>query len=559
MLLTCICVPAHGQQVPSREPGDRRLDLERQMQQRKQSPEFNLPPIEEPQKSDAIPTELNIKLEGFEFEGNTVFSDEELSGLLQAHLNRKITTVDLEEIRLAITNLYIENGYINSGALIPDQDLENNILKLTVVEGQLTNINLQNEGRLNPSYITGRVSPDPSAPLNLKNLQERLYILQQNPRIKRINASLGPGVQRGESTLDIAVEEEKPYSLFVELNNYRPPSIGEGQVVVGFTHLNLSGRGDALQLFYNGTEGSNAGTLVYEHPISKHDTSLNLDLYYSKSEVVEEPFDDLDLHSEAWSVDASIVHPFLKTSSEEYLVEFVLSREHTESFLGPDPTSCISRDGSCDVTALRLNQTALWHDRGEVISFRNAISVGVNAFNSTIFTEDENDVPEATRHDVVADSRFTSWLLQFQWAKRFTPYRIQGIFRADWQMAMDPLLPMEQFVVGGVYTVRGYRENQFVRDNGLVSSLEGRIPIFRSDSAKHEILAMAFSDYGRSWNHGEEDKAVDIYSVGLGLRWTYTEWAFAQVYWGYRLKDIPNPDNSLQDDGFHLALRVNAL
>jgi hemolysin activation/secretion protein len=213
--------------------------------------------------------------------------------------------------------------------------------------------------------------------------------------------------------------------------------------------------------------------------------------------------------------------------------------------------------GACDVSALRFIQTSLWHSHKEVFSFRQVVSVGVNAVNSTIFTGDESKVNAFNKHDIVADSRFSSWLLQAQWAKRFSPLNIQTIIRADGQLAFDYLLAMEQFSIGGAYTVRGYRENQFVRDNGVLASFETRLPVYHT--TKQQFFTMVFADYGNAWNYKDKDNAEEISSVGFGLRWSYTDWVSAQVYWAHQLREIKYDSDAWQDDGFHVAVRVNAL
>ena len=558
IMLGSVNIQVLAQSTPPKRPDDTRPDVQEELEKPKEQPQLTLPPIEELPEPTPVPGILKFQLSGFDFEGNAVFSDEELKDLVKDFIGREITTTDLERIRLTITNYYINNGYINSGAVIPDQDLQNNILKLKITEGRLTTINLQNDGRLKPSYLTGRIAPDPEKPLNIGALQENLYLLQQNPRIKRINASLGPGAQRGESILDIRVTEDKPYALSVEFNNYRPPSIGEKQGEVRFSHLNITGAGDSIDLIYDGTEGLNSGYMLYKYPILKNDTTLNLELERTESKVIEEEFKDLDLTSDSWSVNAGFTYPLYTSIYAENSIEFKFSRRHSESFLGNNLMQCQAH-GACDVSALRFIQSALWHNRNEVFSFRQVVSVGVNAVNSTIFTGDETKVNAFNKHDIVADSRFAAWLLQAQWAKRFSPLNLQTIIRADAQIAFDYLLAMEQFSVGGAYTVRGYRENQYVRDNGVLASFETRIPVYQSDSSKQQVFTMVFADYGNAWNYKDQDNADEISSVGLGLRWTYTDRATAQVYWAHQLREIEYPGDAWQDDGFHVAIRVNAL
>jgi hemolysin activation/secretion protein len=136
--------------------------------------------------------------------------------------------------------------------------------------------------------------------------------------------------------------------------------------------------------------------------------------------------------------------------------------------------------------------------------------------------------------------------------------------RANTQLTDDPLLPIEQFAVGGANTVRGYRENQLVRDNGVVASIEFRLPLYPLSlpfaSAETAVLQLApFFDYGAAWNHDESKD--EISSIGVGLVWEPTPWLSAQVYYGYRLNSVVDPedDDDLQDHGisFRLAIRAS--
>ena len=551
-----ISANAVAQEPALKRPGDTRPDVEKQIETPEQKPQLTLPPIEELPETAPVPGLLKIKLSGFEFEGNTVYSDADLQALLKDFLNRYITTAELEQIRLKVTNQYINNGYINSGALIPDQDLKNDILKIKIVEGHLTTINLQNDGRLNKDYLTGRISPDRQRPLNIGDLQERLYLLQQNPRIKRINAALGPGAKRGDGVLDIHVAEENPYSLTVEFNNYRPVSVGEKQGELHFNDLNLSGAGDTLDVIYDGTQGLNAGDIMYAYPVAPNDAVIKVETNYTESNVVQDEFKDLDISSKAWSASLGVAYPFQLSRFGSYVAELKLDRRYSESLLSDSPLSCGYSDGKCNVTALRLSQTALWHNNTDVVSFRQVLSMGLHAWHASIYKG--QDIPPGQTEDrYTADGRFTAWLLQFQWAKRYSPLKLQSIFRTDMQLAFDPLLSMEQFAVGGAYSVRGYRENQYVSDNGLVSSLEFRYPVYHT--ARQEVQVMTFYDYGQSWNYNERMQQHVLSSVGLGLRYTFTDWVTAQMYWGEKIKDAQNDTSAWQDKGFHVSIRVNAL
>jgi len=199
-------------------------------------------------------------------------------------------------------------------------------------------------------------------------------------------------------------------------------------------------------------------------------------------------------------------------------------------------------NGEGKITALRLIGDWVEQQLDQVFAIRSTLSWGIDAFDAT----DNNFKP---------DGQFFSWLGQFQWARRFGSNRNEMIFRTDCQLASDPLLPMEQFAVGGIRTVRGYPVNTLVRDNAVVMSGELRQPLYGLADGLRGFEVAAFVDYAQAWNHGGSTPPPrDISSVGLGVRWDPNPNLHAELYWGYRLRKIENPTDNLLDYGINFAL-----
>src|SRR5262249_28606571 len=158
------------------------------------------------------------------------------------------------------------------------------------------------------------------------------------------------------------------------------------------------------------------------------------------------------------------------------------------------------------------------------------------------------------------DSEYLAWLGQLQWAYLLPDplLRTEMLARVDAQTSDDALLGIEKFSVGGARTVRGYRENQFVRDNGVVASLELPIPIWHDAGRRPVVQIAPFFDYGRSWDHGASRDAEHIASVGIGLRMALVSWLHGELYWGHALNHVPEVGDDLQNDGIHLALTAVA-
>ncbi|WP_071189502.1 POTRA domain-containing protein [Trichormus sp. NMC-1] len=102
------------------------------------------PPIPQPGEiSPQIPG--TIRVEGVEFEGNTAFSDRQLAEVTKPFTDREITFGELIAIETAITQKYVEAGYINSGAVISANQTfprEGGVVKIQIIEGELTENNI---------------------------------------------------------------------------------------------------------------------------------------------------------------------------------------------------------------------------------------------------------------------------------------------------------------------------------------------------------------------------------------------------------------------------------
>lgn len=128
-------------------------------------------------------------------------------------------------------------------------------------------------------------------------------------------------------------------------------------------------------------------------------------------------------------------------------------------------------------------------------------------------------------------------------------------------MASDRLFSLEQFSVGGRFSVRGYRENQLVRDNAFLWSVESRIPLFPETLGPNWVLQAApFIDVGRAWNaRGGTPDPDTLASIGLGLRASIYNRAQFSIYWGLPLNHVPTNGGNIQDDGIHMQLVIAVL
>lgn len=521
-----------------------------------------LPPLEDllppsrptPTPSESIPGKLpeTIIVERFEVIGSTVFSPEELALVLAKFTNRPISLTEVFQARTAITELYIKKGYITSGAYIPAQTMQSGVVTIQVVEGKLEDIQVTGTRRLKRNYIRSRLAIATEPPLNRERLLKALQLLQLNPLIQNLSAELTAGTRPATSILQIQIQEAKSFSSQIVLDNRRSPSVGNFRRRLQVNQANLLGFGDGLSLAYTNTDGSNAFDANYTFPLNSRNGTLSFYYGTTSSEIIERPFNFLDIQSASRYYELTFRQPVIQTPTQEFALGFTASRRESEASYNPGeigrigfPSIGADDEGRTRVSALRFFQEWTARNSREVIAARSQFNIGLGALGATI-----NSNPP--------DSRFFSWQGQAQWVRLLAPDTVL-LLRADMQLASTALLPLEQIGLGGLDSVRGYRQDFLLTDNGAFASAEVQVPILRVREIDGVLQIIPFVDFGVGWNSSDKDNPNPntLASAGLGLRWSQSDRFTARLDWGIPLISVDSRERTWQENGLYFSIQYN--
>ncbi|NES22138.1 MAG: ShlB/FhaC/HecB family hemolysin secretion/activation protein [Symploca sp. SIO3E6] len=490
-----------------------------------------------------------IIIEQFKVVGSTVFSAEELAAVLEPFTGDTISFPELLQAQAAITELYRKQGYITSGAFTPPQSLQGGTITIQVVEGEVEAIKIHNTRRLNPSYISSRVELGTTTPLNQEQLLEKLQLLQLNPLIENLQVELAAGSSPGKSVLEVNIEEASAFASELSLDNQRSPSVGSLRRRLQVSHGNLVGFGDRFDFSFFNTEGSNSlENISYNFPINPRNGTIAFSHSRGISNVIEEPFNILDIESKSRTYELTYRQPLSQTPTEELALGLTASRQEVQTLLGidnigPFPLSDGADDnGEIKISAVRFFQEYSKRSSQDILAARSQFSFGIGVFGATI-------------NDSEPDSEFFSWRAQAQYLRLLTS-DITLLLRSDLQWSNEPLVALEQFSLGGHFNVRGYRQAFLLADKGLFTSAEVRATVLRIPEWNISLQLAPFFDFGTvSNNSNNELEFSNLYSLGLGLRFSLGNSFFATLEWGIPLVDVENAGNSLQEQGLYFTVK----
>ena len=489
-----------------------------------------------------------------EIKERTVTSKDEIRILeeqIEEIKERTVTSEKLQTIADAITQVYLNEGFLTSRAVLGS--LEDGSVQIRVIEGELEKIEIEGMRRLNLGYVCSRVEMVAGKPLNMIKLEDQLRLLRANPLFENVEASLKAGSKIGKSILVLRVTEADPFEGNIGIDNYSPPSVGGERLSLNLLYRNLTGIGDEIYASYRPRietiEGTYRLDLQYQAPLNPMDGTLKLRTSIDRNKVVQGEFEDLNIQGESERYEISYRQPLLRTPREELAlsVGFVYRDGQTFAFGNPEPFSLgPDEDGVSRTSVFELGQEYTLRDVSGAWAFRSQLRFGTSLFNAT---ENPSSIP---------DGRFFSWLAQAQRVQVLNDDNFL-IIQGDLQLTPDSLLPSEQFVIGGGQSVRGYRQNARAADNGFRFSIEDRITVARNEGGESVFIVAPFIfEMGYVWNVGDNPNPQFsqrfIAGLGLGLLWQPIEGLNLRLDYAPPLIDLDDRGNNVQDNGFYFSV-----
>ncbi|MDB6066570.1 MAG: Hemolysin activation/secretion protein-like protein [Pedosphaera sp.] len=176
---------------------------------------------------------------GYAVQGNTTMPEDIVRGIFAKYTGTNIT---FELIRKALGELqlaYRARGYVTVAVSLPQQQLTNGIVKVTVTEGRLAEIDIVNACYYSSNNIRSSL-PSLQTNMLLNNLVLQQELDRANQNLDRqIYPEIGPGPEPGTTSLHLKIKDRLPLHGRIEVDNYSTPGTPELRVNSSIQYNNL--------------------------------------------------------------------------------------------------------------------------------------------------------------------------------------------------------------------------------------------------------------------------------------------------------------------------------
>lgn len=457
--------------------------------------------------------DITFKLSTINIDESSVLDAAKLDALKAGYLNREVGVKDLYELVNKINAMYTEQGYYTCRAMLPAQTIKQGVLHITLVEGKTNNVTVQGNKHTKSGYISKRLSLKQGSVANINKVNKDLL------RFNAANdAQLRVTMQAGSEpgTTDYVVTAYEPQNIVwtVYTDNAGSDTSGEYRAGLFFADRSLTGVRDTLSMSTMLSDGTKSFGLGYSRPMGHSGTKLNVQYSTNSVHITDGPLEALNVRGHAYAASIGVAQPLVVTEKvrTEASLDFGQQNSKTD-FAGNhwlDDT----------IKGITASYAVANYGDSSIIYQKHGFNVG-------------------THTNILGDDRdFSLYSLNGIYQKLYQHGQMLSA-RLDGQLGFNNYMPSaRQFYIGGMYSVRGYKESLLSGDSGYSIGLEYIVPVTKDKKTS----VFGFVDNGRVYGDSAFDDTM-LTSIGFGVRSSIAGKLAATLALGVPLeKDINGKD-----------------
>jgi hemolysin activation/secretion protein len=463
-------------------------------------------------------TAVRITPSAFRFTGNSLFSNEQLSGLLAKLVNKPTDLAGLTAAASTVASYYRSQGFLLTEAYLPEQAFAatGGTVTIRVIEAKIGRASVEIEG---DGKGISRAFVDELLASHLKKgdavteyaLDKPVLLLRDLAGFDA-TAIVEPGAETGDANVRVAVKSRGRYvDGSVSLDNHGASAAGGVRAIATVNLNNLLGRGDVASVSGQVSDqpGSDLFRLSYNLPAGGWGTRLGLSaarLNYA----LGKQFAALKASGSADVLGLSLSHPLARGRDASLYAQASFDEKR---LLDQTANPILKSERVISSTRIGLAGNFIDNLTG---------STALNAFAiNTTLGHLKLDMADQALDEGLGGLQTAGLYRKFNLEYQRTQYcgRAASLHvTLQSQLASKNLNSAERMTLGGPNGVRAYPVGEAIGDSGTMFSLEYRYQLPSAMSVASEpVSLLTFYDYGHiRFHQNGPDVPGGVNSVALG-------------------------------------------
>ncbi|MBI5318797.1 ShlB/FhaC/HecB family hemolysin secretion/activation protein [Bradyrhizobium sp.] len=456
----------------------------------------------------ADPTPLFVLL-NISLTGANAIAPAQLAGAWHPFIGKKVSQADLAKIATGIGDIYRAAGFHLSRAIVPPQDIAGGSVRIQVIEGAITDVELKGDGA-GQFGIRALLHPVLAEhPSRFVTLERQLMMVNARPGVRITDTQLEEiGTASGHFRLVLSVKTWHVYA-FLGVDNLGSSAVGPWQSYATAAYNSLIAPGDTLALNLSTTPGDprqlRFARLSYDTPVGIDGLRIGASGLYSEVWPGDwrRLFSD-NTKTEAFELRASIIPLQSQKQTLTLTLAAGFSNVSERDFFGPwyyDAIRTVSLNAD-----YRL-QDSFGGTNYLTVNWRQGLDV--------LGASDKSDAWTSVWGASPKFSALNFWFTRYQTINDSFSVKLASAG----QVASGPMYLSQQFYLGGLAFGRGYGAAEISGDNGIAGSLELRYDRKLNYQYWSGFQLYSFVDSGLVWWDGLRPwDGTALTSAGGGVR-----------------------------------------
>ena len=458
-------------------------------------------------------------IKSFLVEGNTTLDKAVIDSTLAKFTGEKKDFGTIQEATEALEVMYRKRGYTTVRVTVPEQELENGIVRIVIIEARITSVEVEgnkffDEKNIRRSIPTLREGELP----DIDKISTSLKVANEHPA-KKIRMQLEPGENESDITAYIKVIDEKAWKVSLMGDNTGNDATGVYRAGVLLQYNNLFDLDHlaTLQYITSPKHVDKVTVLGFGYRMPLYALGDSIDLFASYSDIdsgtIYAGTSDIQVSGRGVSFGARYNQNLARIGRYEHKLSYGLDYRKYRN----NATFSGILNNDADVTVHPVSLTYAGNFQ---------FTSGQSGFNMSLIrnipggTDGQDEYFQRVRPGSSTDYLIIRYGANFSYA---FPADIQLRLLFNGQYTNDPLIPGEQFGLGGASSVRGFQEREVSDDRGNSGTIELYSPDICKlmNTSKAMFRMLVFYDVGEVSKVSpdiSDESYTAIASVGMGAR-----------------------------------------